>query len=78
MDLNCRRGSELSAKARLCNLIFHCKNQPIYTQVHWKIPKIMYVVLRTGYYAIDCLAFRVVEAWLSVILPSNAAIVIPG
>jgi len=26
-----------------------CKNQPIYTQVQWKVPKLMYVVLRTGY-----------------------------
>jgi len=26
-----------------------CENQPFYAQVHWKVPKIMYVVLRTGY-----------------------------
>jgi len=49
MGLNCRRSSELFAEARSSNLIFHCENQPIYTQIHWKVPKIMYVVLRTGY-----------------------------
>jgi len=34
---------------RSTNLTFHCKNQPFCTQVHGKVPKSMYVVLRTGY-----------------------------
>ena len=46
--LNYRRSSVLS-KVISNNLPLHCKNQPFYTEVHWKVPKIMYVALRTRY-----------------------------